>query len=78
MAVPAGRDRFVSAHAVASDIPEINAAINNFLIQPPNLVLILTLDQAAMTDNNGEGKGTTLDTTLWRPPRLRRAGFHPL
>jgi hypothetical protein len=64
MAVPAGRDRLVSADAVASDITEINAAINNFLIQPPNLVLISTLDQAAVTDNNGEGKGTTLDTAF--------------
>jgi hypothetical protein len=78
MAVPAGRDRLVSAHAVAIDITEINAAINNFFIQPPNLVLILTLDQLVVTDNSGQDKGTTLDTAFRQRSRLRRAGFHPL
>jgi len=78
MAVPAGRDRLVSAGAVASDITEINVTMNDFFIQPPNLVLILTLDQPALTDNNGQGKGTTLDTAFRQRPSLKLTGFHPL
>jgi len=67
-----------SRPGVASDITEINVTMNDFFIQPPNLVLILTLDQPALTDNSGQGKGTMLDTALRQRPRLRRAGFHPL